>query len=100
MSLFHFTGQGTSVEFNLIPMSRMQGERPAEDVLETFLNELSSIPGLTEVGENLRSSRFTTRRPNVALATLEAGSVRRGLQALSILRGNGLTSGSTPAPFP
>ena len=100
VSLFHFSGQGTSFEFNLIPMSRLSDDEwPAETAVESFLTELSSIPGLAEVGENLRSSRFTTRRPNVSLAALDPGSVRRGLQALSVLRGSGLTSDGNPSPF-
>ena len=88
VSLFHFSGQGTSVEFNLIPMSRLPGdERPGEDAVEAFLDEMSSIPGLEEIGENLRSTRFTTRRPNVSLAALGEESVRRGLRAVTILQG-------------
>ena len=99
VSLFHFSGQGTSVEFNLIPMSRLPDDGwPAGSAVHAFLAELSSVPGFAEVGENLRSSRFTTRRPNVSLATLEEDSVRRGLRALSILRGSGLVFGSTPPP--
>lgn len=90
VSLFHFSGQGTSVEFNLIRMSRMPDEEwPPRDVIDAFLDELSSIPGLMEVGENLRSSQFTTRRPNISLAALAEESVRRGLLSLSILRESG-----------
>ena len=71
-------------------MSRMPDEEwPPRGVIDAFLDELSSIPGLIEVGENLRSSQFTTRRPNVSLAALAEESVRRGLLSLSILRESG-----------
>ena len=79
VSLFHFSGQGTSIEFNFIRLSKMPpDEMPASNVLEAFLDEMSSIPGLEEVGENLRSTRFTTRRPNVPLVAVEEESLRRG----------------------
>lgn len=95
VSMFHFSGQGTSVEFNLIPMSRWPAEDwPAEDAVEAFLKALSDTPGLTEVGENLRSSHFTTRRPNVSLVALEEDSLRRGLRAIGLLQ----ASGSAPKP--
>ena len=88
--LFHFPGQGTSVEFNLIPMSRLPAtEWPAGDAVEAFLSELESISGFEEMGRNLRASRFTTRRPNVPLSLLAEVSVRRGLRALTFLRGSG-----------
>ena len=95
MSLFHFSGQGTSVEFNLIPMSRLpDDEWPGEDAVEAFLIALSNTPGLMEIGENFRSSHFTTRRPNVSLVALEEGSLRRGLRAIGLLQ----ASGSVPKP--
>ena len=88
VSLFHFPRQGTSVEFNLIPMSRLpDGERPADDAIEAFLTELESIPGLDQIGRNLRANRFTTRRPNVPLTSLAEESIRRGLRSLKVLRG-------------
>ena len=94
MSLFHFSGQGTSIEFNFIRLSKMLAdEMPAAALIETFLDEMSIIPGLQEVGENLRSTQFTTRRPNVSLAALDEESVRRGLRAVRILQGSG---GFTP----
>ena len=90
VSLFHFSGQGTSIEFNFIRLSKMLAdEMPAATALEAFLDEMSTIPGLQEVGENLRSTWFTTRRPNVSLAALEEESVRRGLRAVTILQGTG-----------
>ncbi|MCC9195311.1 hypothetical protein QNO08_03050 [Arthrobacter sp. zg-Y820] len=96
VSLFHFSGQGTSIEFNLIPMSRLSDEDwPAETAVESFLNELSNTPGLTEIGENLRYSHFTTRRPNVSLVALEEDSLRRGLRATRLLRGNRSGSGTS-----
>lgn len=90
VSLFHFPAQGTSVEFNLIPMSRLPAtEWPASDAVEAFLTELESIPGLEAIGRNLRANRFTTRRPNVPLAALAEESIRRGLRSLEVLRGTG-----------
>ncbi|MCQ1954131.1 hypothetical protein [Arthrobacter sp. zg-Y238] len=99
VSLFHFSGQGTSVEFSLIPMSRLPGgEWPPDAGIEAFLREMESTPGLADVGRNLRASRFTTRRPNVSLASLDEESVRRGLRALRFLWGSGSVSES-PGPL-
>lgn len=90
VSLFHFPGRGTSVEYNLIPMSRLPDrEWPAVDAVEAFLSEMESIPGLEEISQNLHVSRFTTRRPNVSLLSLAEESVRRGLRSLEFLRGSG-----------
>ncbi|MCC9175453.1 hypothetical protein [Arthrobacter sp. zg-Y179] len=97
VSLFHFSGQGASVEFNLIPMTRLpDDEWPADTAIEAFLSELENTPGLVDVGRNLRSSKFTTRRPNVSLASLDEESVRRGLQVLRLLRGSGAVPPGTP----
>ncbi|MDM7990707.1 hypothetical protein [Arthrobacter sp. zg-Y877] len=101
VSLFHFSGLGTSVEFKLIPMSRLpDGEWPSEGAVEAFLSELESIPQLADVGSNLRASKFTTRRPNVSLASLDEESVRRGLRALRLLRGSGPVSSDSAPPLP
>lgn len=93
MPLFQFWGKETSVEFNLIPLSRLPDfEWPGEDAVEAFLNALSNTPGLREVGENLRSSHYTTRRPNVSLVALEEDSLRRGLCAIRLLQASGSVS--------
>ncbi|MCC3276559.1 hypothetical protein LJ753_11835 [Arthrobacter sp. zg-Y20] len=88
------TLQGASVEFNLIPMSRLpDGEWPADAAVELLSEREKHVGVLTGVHRNLRASRFATRRPNMSLASLDEESVRRGLSALTILRES---SESTP----
>ncbi|MFD1211086.1 hypothetical protein ACFQ36_03385 [Arthrobacter sp. GCM10027362] len=86
VSLFYFRGQGTSVEFNFARLSRMaDDELPGKELLEAFLFELGSVPGLGEVADNLRSSRFAARKPNVPLSGLTEDALRRAIDALAVL---------------
>jgi hypothetical protein len=86
VSLFYFSGQGTSVEFNFTRMSRMSDEElPDTTVLDSFLSQLEGIPSLNEVAANLRASRFASRKPNVPLSELSEESIRHMIQALNTL---------------
>jgi hypothetical protein len=88
VSLFYFSGQGTSVEFNFGRMSKLSDEQlPDAAVLDSFLRQLGEIPGLQDVSANLRSSRFASRKPNVPLSVLSMDSVKRAVDALTTLTG-------------
>ena len=88
VSLFYFSGQGTSVEFNFTRMSKMSDEElPDASVLDSFLRQLADIPGLLDVATNLRSSRFASRKPNVPLSGLSMDSIQKAVNALSTLSG-------------
>lgn len=86
VSLFYFSGQGTSVEFNFTRMSKMsEGELPNTAVLDLFLTQLEDIPALGDVAFNLRSSQFASRKPNVPLSELSEDSIRKMVNALKTL---------------
>jgi hypothetical protein len=86
VSLFYYSGKGTSVEFNFIRMSKMSDEElPDAAVLDSFLRQLAEIPALQEVASNLRSSRFASRKPNVPLSDLSMDSIQKAVDALSTL---------------
>ena len=87
-SLFYFSGQGTSVEFNFTRMSKMSDEElPDASVLDSFLLQLADIPALQDVASNLRSSGFASRKPNVPLSHLSMDSIQKAVDALSTLSG-------------
>ncbi|NKX55294.1 endonuclease NucS domain-containing protein [Arthrobacter mobilis] len=86
VSLFHFSVQGTSIEFSFIRMSRMpEEELPDQELLERFLHDLGNIPGLAEVAANLRSSRFASRKPNIPLSALTEDALRQAVAAVAVL---------------
>ena len=86
VSLFHFSGQGTSIQFSFAHMSKMpEEESPEESVRDLFLLQMAEIPGFQEVGVNLRASEFKSRKPNVPLAGLPTESIQRAITALRIL---------------
>lgn len=86
ISLFHYSVLGTALEFNFIRMSQMdESEFQAPQTRHDFLDELDDIPGFEKLAGNLRATGFGSRKPNVSLASLEADSVRRAIQALGIL---------------
>lgn len=86
VSFFYFTGQGTSVEFNLARMSKMSDEESPDAVSrDSFLRQLNEIPALREVASNLRSSRFASRKPNVPLSTLSQDAIQKTVDALCSL---------------
>ncbi|HEY8700762.1 MAG TPA: hypothetical protein VIM08_07330 [Arthrobacter sp.] len=88
VNFYYFTGQGTSVEFNLIRMSKMSDEElPDAAVLDSFLRQLADIPALQDVARNLQSSRFASRKPNVPLSALSTDSIQKAVDALSTLAG-------------
>lgn len=88
VSLFYYSGKGTSVEFNFIRMSKMSDEElPDVGVLDSFLRQLADIPALQDVASNLRSSRFASRKPNVPLSDLSMDSIQKAIDALSTLSG-------------
>jgi hypothetical protein len=87
VSLFYFSGQGTSVEFNFTRISKMSdAEAPDADVLGLFLSKLEDVPALRDVALNLRSSGFASRKPNVPLSRLSRESVQMMISALRTLR--------------
>ncbi|MEB7448178.1 PDDEXK family nuclease [Arthrobacter koreensis] len=87
VSLFHYSVLGTAIEFNFIRMSQMPdaGAQPPAS-RSRFLDELEAVPGFENLGRNLRATSFTSRKPNVSLAALDADALRRGLRAVDILR--------------
>jgi hypothetical protein len=86
ISLFYFSGQGTSVEFNFTRMSRLPDEElPDSAVLDSFLAQLEGVEALRDVAANLRSSRFASRKPNVPLSELSDDSIRKMVEALITL---------------
>ena len=86
VSLFYFSGQGTSVEFNFTRMGRMPEEKlPEASLRELFLQQLETIPGLQDVGGSLRSSGFTSRKPNVPLSGLPTESIKKAIAAIGLL---------------
>ncbi len=86
VSIFYFSGQGSSVEFNFTRMSKMSDEGvPDSPVLDQFLTQLEDIPALRDVALNLRSSRFASRKPNVPLSDLSNDSIQKMVDALKIL---------------
>lgn len=86
LSLFYFSGQGTSLEFNFTRMSKMPEEEfPDAAVVEAFLGQLADVPELHEVMLNLRSSHFASRKPNVALSGLSLDSIKNTIDALGAL---------------
>jgi hypothetical protein len=86
VSLFYFSGQGTSVEFNFARMSKMSEEEvPDTAVLDSFLTQLEEIPALASVALSLRSSQFTSRKPNVPLSELSRDSIQKMVNALKTL---------------
>lgn len=86
VSLFYFSSQGTSVEFDFTRLSRMPAtELPPDSVLSAFLQQLARIPGFLEMAENLRSSGFASRRPNLPLADLSDDAIRMAVSALRTL---------------
>lgn len=86
VSFFYFTGQRTSVEFNLARMSKMADEESPDAVArDAFLRALIEIPALGEVASNLRSSGFASRKPNIPLSTLSHDSIQKTVDALRSL---------------
>lgn len=82
----YFTGQGTSVEFNLGRMSKLSDEDlPDEAAKESFLRQLRDISVLRVVAANLESSGFASRKPNVPLSTFSTDAIRKAVEALSTL---------------
>lgn len=85
VSIFYFSVQGLSLEFNFKPLSQLPlEEAPESEAREFFLNELIGIPGLEEVGRSLRRSSFASRKPNVPLSQIPPDSVQRVVNALRI----------------
>ncbi|MDQ0635061.1 hypothetical protein QFZ40_002970 [Arthrobacter pascens] len=88
VSLFYFTGQRTSVEFDFTRLSRVSTyEMPDTSVLREFVDQLGQAAGLNELAESLRSSQFASRRPNVPIAGLSRESIRQAFVALGVLTG-------------
>lgn len=88
VSLYYYTGQHTSVEFDLTRLSRMSPEeKPEISVLNEFVDQLGRAAGLKEVADSLRTTQFASRRPNVPLALLSEESIRQAFVALSRLTG-------------
>ncbi|WP_216699309.1 hypothetical protein [Arthrobacter sp. H14] len=86
VSFIYYSAQGTSLEFSFVRLSKMTKEAmPDGSLLEMFLQQLGAIPGLEEVAGNLRSSGFTSRKPNVPLSALSEDSLRKTAGALRIL---------------
>lgn len=88
VSLFYYSGQGTSVEFDFTHLSKLSPEdMPETSVLDAFLDRLSQAPGFQEMAVNMRSTGFASRRPNVPLSRLSEESIRKAFAALRLLRG-------------
>jgi hypothetical protein len=86
VSVFYFSGQGTSVEFNFTRMSKMSDEElPHTAVLDLFLTQLEEIPALRSVALNLRSSQFASRKPNIPLSELSRDAIQKMVNALKTL---------------
>ncbi|RKR12641.1 DUF4268 domain-containing protein [Arthrobacter oryzae] len=86
VSLFYFSAQGTSVEFNFGRMSKLPKDQlPDAAVLDSFLRQLADTPGLQDVAANLLSSRFASRKPNVPLSDLSMDSLEKAVDALVTL---------------
>lgn len=88
VSLYFYTGQRTSVEFDFTRISKMSPEeKPDMAVLSEFVDQLGRASGLKEVADSLRTTQFASRRPNIPLARLSEESIRQAFIALSVLKG-------------
>lgn len=88
VSLYFYSGQRTSVEFDFTRISKMSpGEKPDMSVLTEFVDQLGRAAGLKEVADSLRTTQFASRRPNVPLAGLTEESMGQAFIALSVLTG-------------
>lgn len=88
VSLYFYTGQRTSVEFDFTRISKMSPEeKPDLSVLDEFVDQLGQAAGLEEVADSLRATQFASRRPNVPLARLTEESIRQAFIALRVLKG-------------
>ncbi|MDQ0826903.1 hypothetical protein QFZ60_003076 [Arthrobacter sp. B2I5] len=88
VSLYFYSGQRTSLEFDFTRISRMSpDEKPDMSVLSEFVDQLGLTAGLQEVADSLRTTHFASRRPNVPLARLTEESIRQAFVALSVLMG-------------
>jgi hypothetical protein len=86
LSLFYYTGKGTSVELNFTRLAKLPEAQKPRTALDTFLAQLEAIPELHEVAVNLRASDFTSRKPNVSLSGLSAEAIRKIMDALNTLK--------------
>lgn len=86
VSIYYYSGQGASLELDFTRLSKL----PPDDVpeasrLDAFVDQLGQAAGLGEVAENMRSTGFASRRPNVPLSRLPAESIRGAFAALRML---------------
>lgn len=86
VSIFYFSGQGASIEFDFTRLSRLSpADMPEASRLDAFIDQLGQVAGLGEVAENMRSTGFASRRPNVPLSRLPEESIRGAFAALQML---------------
>lgn len=88
VSIFYFSGQGMSLEFNLKRLSQLPIESmPEPEAMEQFLVAMNSNADLEEIGKSLRSSSFASRKPNLPLSGISEESIQRAFTALARLAG-------------
>lgn len=86
VGVYYYSGQGASLEFDFTRLSKLSpADMPETSRLDAFVDQLGQAPGLGEVAENMRSTGFTSRRPNVPLSRLPEESIRLAFIALRML---------------
>jgi hypothetical protein len=88
VAIYYYSGQGASVEFDFTRLSKVSpADMPETSLLDAFLDQLGQASGLREVADNMRSTGFSSRRPNVPLSRLPEESIRKAFVALRLLKG-------------
>lgn len=83
LSVLAYNGMGTSVELNFNRLaSKPEDERPPAGIVQAFLDNLADIPEFRPVADNLRTTDFRSRAPNVPLRVLSPGTIDKLVAAL------------------
>lgn len=86
LSIYYYSGMGTSLELDLTRIPRIPEEqRPEYDKLANFLQQIEAIPEFRQNAAVLRASSFTSRKPNVPLPHVTRESLVKLLDALTAL---------------
>ncbi|EMY33857.1 hypothetical protein D477_012860 [Arthrobacter crystallopoietes BAB-32] len=83
LSVLTYGAMGISLELNFNRLAaKPLDERPPADQLQDFLDDLSEISEFSSVAENLKTTDFRSRAPNVSLRTLSPGAIEKLVSAL------------------